>query len=120
MKTIYITQLLGRDLKSRSTVGDLKLYVNNLNDNKIHIDFSDVQFATRSFIDEFYNSFIKNQDKEPNIKIALDNISYDIQAIFDAVSKTQKGQKKPSSSQSSVHSFDNISEAIKFLDSLPV
>lgn len=119
MKTIKISQILGRDLKSRSTVNDLKLYVNNLNEGDIEFNFSDIKFATRSFIDEFYNCFLKNQSKDSEIRVSIKNVSYDIQALFDAVSKTQKRHKRPSFNQGSVHSFDNVAEVTEFIKSLP-
>jgi hypothetical protein len=52
-KVIDIAALLGRDLKSRTAVRDLyDEFVNN-NWTDVKIDFSNVNFVTRSFMDEF-------------------------------------------------------------------
>jgi len=50
---IKLTNLLGKDLRSRSSVADLLLFIKNTGESSFIIDFSDVQFVTRSFIDEF-------------------------------------------------------------------
>ena len=52
MKNIIdITNLLSADLKSRYAVNDLLLFINNTEGDDIVIDFANVKFATRSFID---------------------------------------------------------------------
>ncbi len=57
MTTIDITRILSQDLKSRSRANDLLLFIKNSNESEVTIDFRNVMFATRSFIDEFYNLF---------------------------------------------------------------
>lgn len=92
MKTIIdITTLLTQDLKSRYAVKDLLLYIENTGADTVVVDFSNVQFATRSFIDEYYNAIIK--DKSANIKVNTINIPDDIQMIFDSVARTQTKTK---------------------------
>lgn len=59
MKTIDNTEILSQDLKSRMRAKDLKEYVDNCQVSEIILDFQKVNFATRSFIDEFYNLFLK-------------------------------------------------------------
>ena len=54
-KRIDIAQLLSPDLKSRMRAKDLRLLVKNSGAKSVVIDFGGVKFATRSFIDEFYN-----------------------------------------------------------------
>ena len=88
---IDITTLLSADLKSRYAVNDLLLYVNNTDGDDIVIDFSNVKFATRSFIDEYYNVIMKNSSSEK--KITTINIPEDIQYIFNTVQKTQHKEK---------------------------
>ena len=41
------------------------LYVRNCDEQEVMIDFQHVKFATRSFIDEFYNLFIKPSSAVP-------------------------------------------------------
>ena len=90
-KIIDITTLLGQDLKSRYAVNDLYLYIENTGYNSVIVDFTNVKFATRSFIDEYYNVIMKNLSE---IKIETKNIPEDIQMIFDAVQRTQHKEKE--------------------------
>ena len=53
--TLDITDILSQDLKSRSTVTDLRVFIEHQQAENVMIDFSKVLFATRSFIDEYYN-----------------------------------------------------------------
>ena len=102
MKTIIdITEILSQDLKSRSVVRDFDLYIHNLNVSNVVVDFSKVKFATRSFIDEFYNTFIKAGANTVNVK--LENVSSDLQALFDAVKSTQTRPKSKDNTGSVVY-----------------
>jgi anti-anti-sigma regulatory factor len=114
---IDITTILSPDLKSRSVVGDLSLFIRNTNEKSVIIDFANVKFVTRSFIDEFYNSFLKNKKNE--IKIQLVNVSDDIQMVFDAVSRTQNKTKKVSD-ETGVVTFNNFAEVNNYLKALPI
>jgi hypothetical protein len=92
MKNIIdITNLLSADLKSRYAVNDLLLFINNTEGDDIVIDFANVKFATRSFIDEYYNVIMKNTSI--NKRITTINIPEDIQFIFNIVQKTQNKEK---------------------------
>ncbi len=92
MKTqIDITTILSPDLKSRLAVDDLLLYIKNTGSKEVVVDFSGVKFATRSFIDEYYNVLMKSSHE--NIKIETVKIPEDIQVIFDAVKRTQHKAK---------------------------
>lgn len=85
MKIIDITTVLSQDLKSRSTVADLLLYVQNTHEQEVQIDFSKVLFATRSFIDEYYNTFIEDHGKLNGIKVESINLPEDIQYMLNVV-----------------------------------
>ena len=89
-KIIDITTVLSQDLKSRYAVNDLYLYIENTGCDSVVVDFANVKFATRSFIDEYYNVIMKNQSV---IKIETVHIPEDIQMIFDAVQRTQHKEK---------------------------
>lgn len=115
---IDITDVLSPDLKSRSTVDDLLLFVRHKQQPKVKIDFSKVLFATRSFIDEYYNVFIKNNSATEGVEVQTVNVPADIQAIFNAVSKTQSGGMKPLDEKSTVVSFPTVKELNKYLSSL--
>ena len=91
MKTIIdITTILSADLKSRFAVSDLLLYIKNTGSKSVVVDFTNVKFATRSFVDEYYNIIMKDQSA---IKIETINIPEDIQVIFDVVKRTQHKEK---------------------------
>lgn len=116
MITIDVTSILSQDLKSRSGANDLLLYVRNCDEQEVVIDFRHVKFATRSFIDEFYNLFIKPSSAVP-CHIEIINVPEDIQAIFAAVSNTQTKVKtiRPSSR---VRRFQNVEELLNYMDSV--
>ena len=114
MRTIDITQILSPDLKSRPKVGDLKLFIENCGDKEVILDFSKVKFATRSFIDEFYNVFLKNPSLDFEVKI--DNVPEDIAAMLEAVSHTQP-RAKVIPSTADVVRFKTIQEAIAYFSS---
>ena len=88
MKTIDIAQLLSPDLKSRMRAQDLKQLIENSEADAVKMDFHGVNFATRSFIDEFYNLFLKNPE-ENAFRLELTNVPEDIKTILDVVSHTQ-------------------------------
>jgi anti-anti-sigma regulatory factor len=86
-----------------------------MNEKSVVIDFANVKFVTRSFIDEFYNTFLKN--KSSDIKVSLANVSEDIQMVFDAVSQTQNKEKKVSE-KGSVVKLNNFAEVSSYLNGL--
>lgn len=88
--TIDIATLLKPDLMSRFAVADLLLYIQNTGSESVVVDFADVKFATRSFVDEYYNVIMHNQS---SINIETVNIPEDIQVIFDVVQRTQHKEK---------------------------
>lgn len=92
MKTIIdITTILSADLKSRFAVGDLLLYIKNTGCDSVVVDFAGVKFATRSFVDEYYNIIMKSATSD--IQIETINMPEDIQVIFDVVKRTQHKEK---------------------------
>lgn len=96
-------------------IGDLALYITNTGAQSVVVDFGKVQFVTRSFVDEFYNTFIKQAPT--GVQVELSNVSEDIQAVFEAVKSTQT-KKKPVANTGSVRSFDTISQLRDFLSGL--
>ena len=116
--TLDITDILSQDLKSRSTVTDLRVFIEHQQAENVMIDFSKVLFATRSFIDEYYNQFIKDGGNIPQKHIETIHVPDDIQSIIHAVSKTQKGEKKEMTPKGTVASFSTVKELNGFLSSL--
>lgn len=116
MITIDITDILSRDLKSRSRANDLMLFIKNSEESDVTIDFQNVKFATRSFIDEFYNLFMKNPSVLP-FHLRITNVPEDIQIMLNSVSNTQTKAKtiKPTSN---VLDFDNVDDLIKYMSTI--
>lgn len=116
MRTIDITDILSPDLTSRNRADDLLLYIRNTQEEEITLDFQHVKFATRSFIDEFYNLFLKTPTKLP-FKMNLTNIPEDINIMIESVSKTQtKAKTIPASS--SVKNFGSVSELMSYMSTV--
>ena len=118
MRTIDITQILSPDLKSRLRVNDLRLFIENSQEDVVVLDFSNVKFATRSFIDEFYNVFLKNPGSLP-FKVEITNVPEDINMIFESVSHTQT-RAKTIPAHTPVRSFRTTDELIKYLSSASI
>lgn len=116
MKTIDITQILSADLKSRARANDLKLFIDNCEERHVIIDFQKVQFATRSFMDEFYNLFLKDKENLP-WTIEIINVPEDINCLLEIVSKTQSNVSTvPETAH--VESFRSIKEFLEYMGAL--
>ena len=116
MKKIDIAAILSPDLRSRMRAQDLKLLIINSGVDAVEMDFKDVKFATRSFIDEFYNLFLKNGEAN-TFRVELTNVPADIKAMLDSVSRTQVRAKViPSESQEV--SFKNVKEFLNYFSTL--
>ena len=116
IKTIDIAQIFSTDLKSRMRAQDLKLLIENSEEKEIELDFQGVKFATRSFIDEFYNLFLKNP-KANTFQLKLTNVPEDIKTMLDTVSRTQV-RAKVIPSQTQEISFKNVKEFLSYLSSI--
>ncbi len=117
-KIIDITAYIGRDLKSRIAVREFRDKISNEQRTTVKIDFRNVNFASRSFMDEFYNIFIANAD----MNVELINLSAEIEVMLEAVKSTQHRSKKTANKISSNDydiKFSSISEANKYLEALP-
>ena len=113
MKTIDITQILSPDLKSRMRARDLELFIRNSGEDAVVLDFSNVKFATRSFIDEFYNLFLKAPGNLP-YRVEITNVPEDINTILETVSRTQI-RAKVIPSHTPERTFKDVNEFLNFL-----
>lgn len=116
MIQIDITDVLSQDLKSRFRVQDFYAYILNSDVREAEIDFRNVKFATRSFIDEFYNVFLKNERNMP-FRVHLINVPADIGKMFESVSRTQV-KMKTISPVSNVRQFENAEELLQYMNTL--
>ena len=114
--TIDITKILSRDIINRSRARDLKAYIVKQKLAEVELDFKDIKFATRSFIDEFYNLFLKDASSLP-FKVEITNGPADIQAMITSVSKTQT-KVKTIRQTSNVLNFDNVDDLLKYMSTV--
>lgn len=116
MKKIDIAAILSPDLRARMRAQDLKLLIENSGADAVEMDFKGVKFATRSFIDEFYNLFLKNVEAN-TFRVELTNVPADIKAMLESVSRTQvRANVIPSESQEV--SFKNVKEFLNYFSTL--
>jgi len=93
METIHILGLIGSELMSRPLARDLLAYVRNTAATEVCLDFSGVEFATHSFMDEFYVAFFKSSYASP--KVTVKNMSPALDRMLQAVKATNqpRGEK---------------------------
>jgi hypothetical protein len=92
---VEVAKIDGRTLNTRD--GAVKLFNFFLGDRfyfkaPIILDFTNVEFMSRSFADQFY-LLKKNWEYGNNIKIELQNYNKQIAEILEAVSNTQYSQE---------------------------
>ena len=116
MKKIDIAAILSPDLKSRMRAQDLKVLIGNSGADAVEMDFQGVKFATRSFIDEFYNLFLKAPETN-SFHVELINVPSDIKVMLDSVSRTQV-RAKVIPSQSQEVSFKSVKEFLNYFNTL--
>ena len=116
MKKIDIAAILSPDLKSRMRAQDLKALIENSGADVVEMDFQGVKFATRSFIDEFYNLFLKTPETN-TFRVELINVPSDIKAMLDSVSRTQV-RAKVIPSQSQEVAFKDVKEFLNYFSTV--
>ena len=113
---IDVAKVLSQDIISRSRARGLMTYIVERELTDVELDFKDIKFATRSFIDEFYNLFLKDASSLP-FKVEITNVPEDIQAMIASVSKTQTKVKtiRPTSN---VLNFENVDDLLKYMSTV--
>lgn len=113
---INIAAFLGQNLKSRIVVRDFHDKILSQNMPAVVLDFKDVIFATRSFMDEFYNVFLCNNIVEAN----LINLSPELEKMLNTVKDTQHKSAKAAIKvfPNSELKFSSISQVNKYLEKL--
>lgn len=101
MRTINVREIAGSNLVSRPTAKDLFDFVKNTGTPEVILDFSGVEFASRSFADEFYNLFHLNTER--GFKFTLSNVPVDIDAMLKAVASTQDGSGKDKGADADIY-----------------
>lgn len=99
--TVYIAQIFdSQSLVTRQAARELAKIVSEISDNKVVLDFSSIDFASRSFFDELNN--FQNEVKASK-KIEIRNLNSNLTSLLDLI--------KASSKVKSVSSRSNISNA---------
>lgn len=93
MKTIDITNILGSELKSRTSARDFAKYLDNMQIQEALVDFSHVKSVTRSFMDEFYYLLVRN-DNAQGVRLELTNMGEQSKEFLRAVKKTADAPRK--------------------------
>lgn len=114
--SIDISLIAGSELKSRATVSKILDAVDMSHNKSIVFDFSNVKFATRSFLDEFYNTFLKNDNAVINVEII--NLTENIASLLESVKSTQNKSKSHFVLTKKVLRFSTVSEVNKYLSTL--
>ena len=91
METINIAKEIYDNLESRPFAWQLRDMIIERNLKEVQIDFADVTWAGRSFMDEFYREVYTN----PNFKAVPINMAEDFRLMLVAVSHTQTRRNKP-------------------------
>ena len=110
---IFIVDVLSPNLQSRTEVKTLAAHIRKMKYERVIIDFTHVQFATRSFIDEFYNVFLQDEN------VAIDNVPKDIRQLLDVVEKTQH-KSKNTVTDNTVVRCETLSDVQRLLNSLSI
>jgi hypothetical protein len=116
MKKIDIAAIISPDLKSRMRAQDLKTLTENSVADAVEMDIHGVKFATRSFIDEFYNLFLKTPEAN-TFRVELVNVTSDVKAMLDAVSRTQV-RAKVIPSQSQEVAFKDVKDFLNYFSTV--
>lgn len=113
---IDIAKQIGQNLKSRVLVRDFYDLILNLKVESLVLDFRNVRFASRSFMDEFFNVILESND----FKTILIHVSPELQTMLDTVRETQHRPKnyKLKRKSDNVETFSSIAEINEFLSSL--
>lgn len=94
MKTkIQIKSLLGKVISTRQHIDILRKKLRTLNNSEIILDFTGVEFISRSFADELLKLQKENIDKH-QLKIKFENLEYSVTKMIAVVKKGYKNKRK--------------------------
>lgn len=94
-KIINISTLISTDIRSRANANIIRSAIDGIDDNII-LDFKDVTFVSRSFMDEVYNIMEEYEG------IRLINMSGFVKTMFDAVTRGRQNKRTLPNSESEI------------------
>lgn len=110
-RVINIAKEVSTHLQTRSSVRAFSCVVPSAKDVSYTFDFSGVEFASRSFMDEFYNQFLK----EGRNRVA--HMSDDLNKLLEVVIETNTSKSKVTYNVPT-QNFDSSEKVIDYLESL--
>ena len=120
MKTINIAEILSPDLGFRALARGFRQFVeeNYAAEEVVTIDFSGVQFASRAFMDEFYNLFLSpSVAASCAVKVEVVNLPASVAVLLEAVVRTNTQPHAHSAAtepEASVIKFTSVEEMNAF------
>ena len=105
---INVKSLIGTEVRSRLNAETIK---NNI-DGKTSVDFSGVEFISRSFADELYNIAKDNKD------ISLVGMSDFVLSMFNVVSNGRSKGRVRKNGTEEIKEFDNLDSLSIFLSTI--
>ncbi len=118
MKTINIAEILSPDVGLRALARGFRQFVdeNYAVEDAVTVDYSGVQFASRAFLDEFYNLFLSpSAAASCSVKVEVVNLPAYIATLLEAVVRTNTQLRVHSAdaeSKTAVVEFGSVEEMI--------
>jgi hypothetical protein len=109
-QNIKLFNIYGSDLFSRAKANDLLAFIDQ-NADELVLDFSEINFMSRSFTDELFN-IIDALGKTVHYK----NCNNDIQAMLRIVSDGRAHERNLGITHPKMYKFSNKSELVDFLE----
>ncbi|PDP58412.1 hypothetical protein [Prevotella intermedia] len=111
MKTIKIYEIIGNEVRSRSSI---ELIRNRMpcNENYFIIDMGNVDFISRSFADELYNLHIDKKE------VHFVNKSDTVEKMLDVVWKGRNTKRVRNTEEVEIEDYTNIDDFFKFLKTI--
>ena len=120
MKTVNIAEILSPDLGFRALARGFRQFVeeNYAAEEMVTIDFSGVQFASRAFMDEFYNLFLSpSVAASCAVKVEVVNLPASVAALLEAVVRSNTQTRVHSSGpepEASLVEFKSVEEMLDY------
>jgi anti-anti-sigma regulatory factor len=108
-----VSSVLGNTIHTREAAQLLLNEIKRFPSSEIRLDFSNVDFISRSFADEFHQLKM-DYITESNIKIILFNANEDVLSMLQAVSRTENKKNRPYESVQ-LYNFTEIKYLQRFI-----
>lgn len=105
---IKIKDLISKDIRSRYNGNILRAAVDG-EEGQIVLDFSEVEFITRSFADELYN-IVSEKDN-----LTIENMSDFVGTMYDTVRKGRQHGRRPVESNAQMLEFKDMKSLSEYL-----